>query len=71
MRSGGVSSDGASSRRRRSSYPITTNVFRTLNAARRGVGAGVNTLFGGRSSAIPEEDEKCVGGLFWKDMARR
>ena len=25
-------------------YPITTNVFRTLNAARRGVGAGVNTL---------------------------
>ena len=27
-------------------YPITTNVFRTLNAARRGVGAGVNTLLG-------------------------
>ena len=28
------------------SYPIPTNVFRTLNAARRGVGAGVNTLLG-------------------------
>ena len=27
-------------------YPITANVFRTLNAARSGVGAGVNTLLG-------------------------